>query len=167
MQYFYTNSIIHSIPTAVSVTKNVQDKHTEKQIQRLAGFWKKLRSYFEQLEMRELHTDTHTRAIKHLHTREYACAHTHKYTHECTHECKQACRYSMHIRESNWQKFDEVFWEIWFHLVSMLFSFCLPGIMNIFGWDELIKNSILLILKKFISVLKTKTLIFIFLCLKD
>ena len=39
----------------------------------------------------------------------------------------------MHIRESNRQKSDELFWEILFHLVSMLFSVGLVGIMDIFG----------------------------------
>ena len=42
----------------------------------------------------------------------------------------------------NWQKYDELFWELWFHLVSNLFLVCLTGIINIFGWGELIQNSI-------------------------
>ena len=72
------------------------------------------------------------------------------------------------IRESNWQKSDELLRKFLFYLVSMLFLVCLTGIINIIGWDELIKSFMLLILiKKFIYVPKIKTLIFLLLCLKD
>ena len=52
---------------------------------------------------------------------------------------------TVHIRESDWQKSNELFRDLWIHLVSMLFLVCLAEIMNIFGWDDLIKNWILLI----------------------